>query len=170
MRNLLLTWLGEFVGICLALILSGCASVELPKATVYTNIPFFHQNGITVRNSAGPDVVITPQSRGDGFVAEYRYGKRMWQYLWLCREKIPTRLVTLKHGESITIPLDRNLSDRTVYIPFAVRVEQGGRILGSYSYCVAAHPSQDNNLEFNFGPRELRALKQGNTGYTCRRW
>ncbi len=168
MRNLLLAWFGEFVGISLVLIFSGCASIEAPKATVYTNIPFFHNSGITVRNSAGPDVVITPQSRGDGFVAEYRYEKGSLKTLWIPK-KIPTKLVTLAHGESVTIPLYRNHTDQTVYVPFAVKVIQGKGVLGSYSYCVAVYPGQDNNLEFNFGPRELQALKQGNTGYPCRR-
>lgn len=166
MKNWILDakWLLTAIGLA---ILSGCASLQLPKVTVYTNIPFFYNSGITVRNSAGAGVVLIPQSRSDGFVAEYKLGKRMWQSLWLFHEKIPTKLVQLKHGETFTIPLYRNLSDRTVYIPFAVKVVEKGKVLGSYSYCVSAYPGQDNNLEFNFGPRELQALKEGYTGYSC---
>lgn len=148
-------------------ILSGCASVQSPKATIYTNIPFFYNSGITVRNSGGEGVVLTPQSRGNGFVAEYKLGKRTSQSLWLFREKIPTKLVELKHGETITLPLDRNNTNRTVYIPFAMKVVENGKVLGSYSYCVTVYPGQDNSLEFNFGPRELENLKRGYTGHSC---
>ena len=148
------------------IILSGCASVNSPQVTVNTNIPFFYSSGITVRNSAGSNIVIVPQSLGNGFVAEYKKGK--WQWSCLCYEKIVTKLVELKNGETITLQLYRNTSNRTVRFPFAVKVIERGKVLGSYSYSVSVYPGQDNYLEFNFGPRELRALKQGNTGYQCR--
>jgi hypothetical protein len=157
-------WLLAIIGTS---ILSGCASVNGPKITYRTNIPLFYSSSITVRNSAGPDVVIVPQSRGDGFVAEYQLGKRTFRTLWLVREKIPTKLVELKHGETFTIPLGRNTTDRTVSIPFAVKVIERGKVIGSFSYCLSAYPYQDNVAELNFGPRALRALKQGDTGYQC---
>lgn len=151
------------------LALSGCATVseQMPKVSAQTNIPFFFSSVIKVYNSAGQGVVIVPQSRGDGFVAEYRYGKRMWQYLWLKREQIPTKLVALSFGESITLPLYRNTSQYSVTIPFAVKVLEHGQVVGFYNYCVSVPPYQNASFDFNFGRRELEALKSGNTGSQC---
>ncbi len=156
-----------FLGLSVLGILSGCASMNSPRVTIVSNIPFFYSSSITVRNSAGPKVVIVPQSRGDGFVAEYKLGKRTFRSLWLFPEKIPTKLVELKHGETLTVPLGRNTSNQTVSIPFAVKVIEDGAVLGSFSYCLSAYPFQDNVAELNFGPRELQELKQGYTGYQC---
>ena len=152
-------------------ILSGCASLGayVPKATVDTNIPFFYHAVVKVYNSAGQGVVLVPQSRGNGFVAEYRYGKRMWQYLWLCREKIPTKLVTLAHGESMTLPLPLNTGQQAVRIPFAVKVIEKGKVLGFYNACLTIYPGETMSFDFNFGRRELQELKDGYTGNQCNR-
>lgn len=167
MRNLFWAYFGGFIGICLALILSGCASVGMPKATVYTNIPLFYNSVIKVYNSAGPGVVITPQSRGDGFVAEYRYEEGSWKNLWIFRKKIPTKLVTLANGQSMTLPLYRNTTRYTVQVPFAVAVYERGEFVGFYTQCYQVYPYRDASFQFNFGKKELEALGRGYTGRTC---
>ena len=75
--------------------------------------------------------------------------------------------MALGHGETFTVPLGRNTTDRTISIPFAVKVIERGKVIGSFSYCLSAYPYRDNVAELNFGPRELQALKRGDIGYQC---
>ncbi|MDP3999459.1 MAG: hypothetical protein Q8P76_02600 [bacterium] len=159
------------LAIALPVIFSGCAALSgtFPKTAISTNIPLFFRAAITTYNSNHPSVEIIPELAGRGYVAEYRDGKRLWHTLWLAKEKIPTKAVTLKGGQSATLPLPLNTGDRGMDVPFVLRVSENGKFIGFYSYCVRIYPSQNTSAEFNFGPRELADLKNGHTGYQCRR-
>lgn len=166
MKNLMLAVISMTVMVWV----SGCASVgaHIPRATVYTNVPFLGgYDVIKAYNSAGPTVVLVPQSRGDGFVAEYRYEKGSWKNLWIFRKRIPTKLVTLANGQSMTLPLYRNTTRYAVQIPFAVAVYERGKFIGFYTECYRVYPNRNNSYQFNFGKKELQALKRGYTGRTC---
>lgn len=159
MKNLFLAVIGM-------VIFQGCATLNYPMVSMNTNLSFLKSSGgiksVTIRNSAGPDVVLVPQSLGNGFVVKYKEGKRKMK-----------RLLTLKHGESTTVRLYHSTGSRmtyAVYVPFAVLVIVRGEVLGSYSYCIAIHPGQDSYQEINFGRHQLREMKQDFTGYQCQNY
>lgn len=156
--------------ICLigGLFMTGCA--HLPRGTVQTNLPIFYRNSMTVYNSAGPSVVIIPQSRGSGFVTEYKLGNRNPWCLWLCREKTPIAIAVLAHGQSLTIPLFRNWDDHAVLVPFSLRVFQNGKVVGFYNQCFSVPSNQNAFFEINFTKYDLEALKRGYTGQQCRNY
>lgn len=154
-------------------LLSGCAgiSAHLPKATLDTNIPFFYRSGITVYNSSSPDIVVIPQSRGDGFVSEYQYGERDPWCLWLCRKKVSATIISVGFGQSAHLPLLMNLNQNTVYTPFSLKVlrkmKNGWRVIGFWNQCFAVPPSQDIYFDLNFSKRELEAMSRGYNGQQC---
>ncbi|GEM_PF-2806263 len=160
------------IGLCC--LFSGCTI--LPKVKFATNIPFFYGGVIEVQNSV-PGTIIIPHSQGQAFVAEYKEGKRSPWCLWLCREKIPTGFIMMQFGEHFALPLYRNISNRTVRIPFSVEVfrvgrdeetgEVGTQIIGFYNACYAVPSNQDSNFTFTFDQRKMESLERGHTGQGC---
>lgn len=151
-----------------AISLSGCSL--MPRATLQGNIPFFYGGVITIYNSAGKNIVLVPQSQNNGFPVEYKYGKRRWYNLGM-REKIVTKVAGIRNGESLVLPIYRNTTRTTVYVPVAVkvlRIKNGKtKVLGFYNFCCAVPPNRDSNFDINFGKRELQQLKSGYTGQGC---
>ncbi|MBI4992401.1 MAG: hypothetical protein HZB99_04255 [Candidatus Harrisonbacteria bacterium] len=134
---------------------------------VYTNIPFFFNNTIEVQNSAGQQIVIVPKNAEGEFAAEYKYGERIWWTLWIIREKIPTKILGLSHGQHITLPLYYGTSQYTVEVPFSVRVIEDGKVLGFFNDCYSVYPQRSNRFTFHFGREELRRIKRGDPGRLC---
>ena len=154
---------------CFAILTMGCAAVSnhSPKVMVYTNIPFFFNNTIEVQNSAGEKVIIIPKNSGGEFAAEYKDGERIWWTLGIIREKIPTKILSLGHGQYVTLPLYHGTSEYTVYAPFSVKVMENGKVLGFFNDCYSIHPRRNNRLTFHFGREELQRVKNGDHGRLC---
>lgn len=141
-----------------------------PKVTVQTNIPFFYRSGITIYNSAGQGVIIIPESRGYGFVAQYRKEKeRDPAWLWLRRKRTPVERVVLEYGESFNIPLHKNLTNYTIEVPITLKVIENGEMVGFYNQCYYASPNRDSYFDLNFTKRDLKGLKYGYIGNECGR-
>ena len=154
--------------------LSGCAvmgGIRPPKATLNTNIPFFQRSGVTVYNSARPDIAAVPRSRGDAFVTEYEYGDRDPGCLWLCRKKTPIRILILYYGQSTTVPFWMNMDQNTVYIPFSLQILQkkGNEwgFIGFWNECYAVPPGRDVNFSLIFSKEKLEEMKEGRHGREC---
>lgn len=162
--------IGLMIGV-VAMLESGCAS--LPQGslvTVRTTGFTLNRSAVNVYNNAGKNVTVQPFSSGEGFVSEYRLGKRDWACLWLCREKIPTKVFVLKHGDHLRIPMRMNLTGQYRQESIGFLVKEKGRSVGTYSYCVYAPHDRTITEDLHFGKQELAALKQGYSGRPCRSW
>ncbi len=159
----------------LAAFASGCTGM-MPKGSkiqIPHNGNGFFRSSITMSKSAGKSVVIVPFSRGNGFVSEYKLGKRQWWCGWLCREKIPTKVFALAHGEHLTTPLLLNASTYTEFLTIGFKVYERNRLIGEYLACVDIPPGNPIHAQRSFTKGNLAAVKRlGSAGNPCQsgRW
>ena len=160
--------IGLFLCFGLVLACSGCGTLQQgTRVQVKTTGFSLYRSEIMVYNNAGPGVDVIPFSRGAGFVAEYRVGKRKLICLGLCREKIPTKIFAVKHGQSLRIPMRMNLTGRTMEQSIGLKVTQNGRDVGTYVQCVYVPNETAVTRDVVFGKEELRQLKEGDSGRPC---
>lgn len=149
-------------------LLSGC-SVLASRVSVNTSVPLIYGGWLTMTNSAGDDIEITPQYRGMDFVEEYVDGKRHWACLWLCREKIPVEKVVLAHGDTKTVSVSRSRNRSTVEVPVELKVKEQGRVIGFYTARVCVYPDRDSFQTLNFDENRLQQMRYGSNETTlCR--
>jgi len=156
--------------LALAAFTSGCTGL-MPKGSkiqIPHNGNGFFRSSLTMSNAAGQSVVIVPFSRGEGFVSEYTLGKKKWWCGWLCREKIPTKVFALAHGQQLTIPLLLNTTTYYTSLTVGFKVYERKRLIGEYLTCVDVPPGRPMHTQRSFDKSHLAAVKRlGSAGNGC---
>lgn len=149
---------------------SGCSGT-MPRGTkiqIPHNGNGFFRSSLTISNSAGNSAVVVPFARGEGFVSEYTLGKRKWWCAWLCREKTPTKVFALAHGQQLTVPLLLNTTTYYASMTVGFKVYERNRLIGEYFTCVEIPPGRPVHYQRSFDRSHLAAVRRrGSAGNTC---